>query len=487
MFVDIKDFGAVGDGSTIDSPAIQKAIDACAEAGGGKVVCPTGTYLVGSIELKSRIELHLEAGCRLVNCLDPQYFRLPDDVTGAHEMFALLTAAHAENITLSGLGIIDGQCMTFMYDDPDNGGNGEEHFSMDDPRCFRPKLLRFEDVKNAVIKDVTFKDSSLWTIHLAACTDSRVSGIIVDNPLRACNSDAIDPDCCKNLIITDCLLKTGDDGVCVKSTQTLTERYGACENILVSNCIIHSTSSGLKIGTETFGNIRNITFSNCQVHGSSHAIAIYARDGGTIENIKFNNINGNAKHHGNAPRHKHGWTWWGKGDAIFVSSVQRRPDYHAPGIIRNIIFDGINIDCEASAYISAGSPDAMIENITLNNCSLRFIRQGTQPTGWFDEQPSVRNVYQHDSPAIFAERINELYVSNLSVEWVNGENEKWIGLAEIESSHEVFFSNIRTRPKSRDALVKLTDPEVELREISGEDARQSSRTIERDSTGCPIA
>lgn len=463
MIVNIKDFGAVGDGCSVDSSAIQKAIDSCAEAGGGMVVCPPGAYLAGSMELKSHVELYLEHGCRLVSCLDLQYFRLPDDVTGANEMFALLTAAHAEDITISGFGVIDGQCMTFMYDDPDNGGNGEEHLSMDDPGRFRPKLLRFEDVHNAVIKDVTFKDSAFWTIHLAACTDCRISGIRVDNPLRACNSDAIDPDCCKNLIITDCILKTGDDGVCVKSTKALAERYGSCENILVSNCIIHSTSSGLKIGTETFGDIRNVTFSNCQVYGSSHALAVYARDGATIENIKFTNISGNARHHGNAPRHKHGWSWWGKGDAIFISSVQRRKNYPSSGTIRNITCNGINIDCEASAYISAGSSDAVVENVTLENCSLRFIRQGTQPAGWFDEQPSIRNIFQHDLPAIFAEKVNGLYVSNLRVERVNPECEKWTGVAEIENSRDVVFSNVRavSIPQEQ-AWFKIMNSEVEL-------------------------
>ena len=475
MLINIKDFGAVGDGSTIDSPAIQKAIDACAKTGGGKVVCPAGTYLVGSIELKSQIELHLEAGCRFVNCLDQQYFHLPEDVTGTHEMFALLTAAHAENITLSGSGVIDGQCMTFMYDDPNNGGNGEEHLSMDDPRCFRPKLLRFENVKNAVIKEVTFKDSAHWTIHLAACTDSRVSGIIVDNPLRACNSDAIDPDCCKNLIISDCLLRTGDDGVCVKANKELAERYGNCENILVSNCIIHSSSSGLKIGTETFGDIRNVTFSNCQVYGCSHAIAVYARDGGTIENIKFNNIIGSAKHHGNAPNHKHGWSWWGKGDAIFISSAQRSKDDRNPGVIRNITFNEINIDCEASTYISAETPGAVVENIALNNCRLRFIRQGSQPTGWFDEQPSIRNVFKHTSPAIFIERVNDLLVSNLNVEWVDRANENWTGLAEIENSRKIIFFNVHAKPEYHKPLLKITDSEVEMKDISGNKVFQKKK------------
>ena len=473
MLVSINNFGAVGDGLTIDSPAIQKAIDACVEAGGGKVLCPAGTYLVGSIELKSRIELHLEAGCRLVNCLDPQHFNLPDDITGPHEQFAVLNAAHAENITLSGPGIIDGQCMTFMYDDPDNGGNCEEHLSMDDHRRFRSKMLRFEDVKNAVIKEVTFKDSSLWTIHLAACTDSRVSGIIIDNPLRACNSDAIDPDCCKNLIITDCLLKTGDDGVCVKTTRALAERYGACENILVSNCIIHSTSSALKIGTETFGDIRNITFANCQIYGSSHAIAVYARDGGVIENIRFSNITGNARHHGNAPRHKHGWSWWGKGDAIFISAVKRSQEGSNPGFIRNVSLDGICLDCEASSYISAGSPGAAVENILLENCRLRFIRQGTQPTGWFDEQPSYRNVFEHDSPAVFVEHVNGLRVANLSVEWIGREHENWTNLAEIEHSSNVVFANIRSTPSDFELpLFKVRESDLTLKYIDIKDISQ---------------
>ena len=113
MFVNINNFGVVGDGHTIDSFAIQRAIDACAQAGGGTVVCPAGTYLVGTIELKSHVELHLEAGCRLASCLDPQYFYLPKDVTGTHEMFALIVAAHAEDVTLSGRGVIDGRLHDF--------------------------------------------------------------------------------------------------------------------------------------------------------------------------------------------------------------------------------------------------------------------------------------------------------------------------------------------------------------------------------------
>ncbi len=461
MLLNTDDFGAIADGKALDSLAIQKAIDACAEAGGGTVICPAGTYRVGSIELKSHVELHLEHGCRLVSCLDPRHFRLPDDVTGGtDDTVALLTAAHAESITLSGPGIIDGQCMTFFHDDPDNGGNGEEHLSMDDPKQFRPKLLRFEDVRNAVIKDVTFKDSSLWTIHLAACTDCRISGVVVDNPLRGCNTDAIDPDCCKNLIITDCLLKTGDDGVCVKSTEALAKRYGGSENIRVANCIVYSTSSALKVGTETFGNIRDVSFADCQVYGSSHALAVYARDGGTIENIKFTNISGNARRHGDAPRHKSGWTWWGKGDAIFVSSVQRRKNYCDPGMIRNVCFNGIDLDCEASSYISAGSPGATVENISLENCRLRFVRQGTQPTGWFDEQPSIRNAFPHDSPAIYAENVDRLHVSNLSVEWVARENEKWTGLAEIVKSRDVVFVTFQTKPERGESRFKIIDSEV---------------------------
>lgn len=469
MQANIGDYGAVSDGTQIASRAIQEAIDACAKAGGGRVVCPAGTYLIGSIELKSRVELHLDSGCRLVSCLDPRYFRLPDDVTGARglDVTALLTAAHAEDITLSGQGVIDGQCLTFMSEDPDNGGNGEEHLSLDDLQRFRPKLLRFEDVHRAVIRDVTFKDSALWTICLAACTDSRISGVIVDNPLRGCNTDAIDPDCCKNLIISDCLLKTGDDGVCVKTTQALTKRYGACENILVNNCIVYSTSSALKIGTESFGDIRNISFSNCQVYGSSHALAVYARDGGNIENISFTNIVGTARRHGNAPRHRHGWEWWGKGDPIFVSAVQRKQDYAAPGTIRNVRFNGIDIDCEASAYVSAGSPGATVENVAIEDCSLRFIRQGTQPSGCFDEQPSIRHVFPHEQPAIFVERVNGLRVANLRVEWVARDREQWTGLAEIENSRDVVLRNIRTKPEGYEPLVRIRDSEVDARDVAG--------------------
>jgi polygalacturonase len=464
MIFNVKDFGAVGDGKAIDSFAIQKAIDACAVSGGGTVVCPAGNYLSGTMELKSHVELHLMSGSVLTSCLDPQYFHLPADSTGSGEMFALIAASHAEDIVLSGEGSIDGCCMSFMHDDQENGGNGEEHLTLDDLRRFRPKLLRFEDVRNATIKDATFKNSAFWTIHLAACEDCRITNIRVDNPLRACNTDAIDIDCCKDIIVSGCLLKTGDDGVCVKSTAALAKRYGACERVNVCDCIVHSTSAALKIGTETFGDIRDILFSNCQVHGSSHALAVYSRDGGNVENIRFSNIMGNAKRHGNAPRHKHGWEWWGKGDAIFVSAVKRGEGFREPGAMRNICFEGVSIDCEASAYISAGSEGAVVEDVSIANCKLRFIRQGSQPTGVFDEQPSFRRPQPHEIPGVFIEKADGVDISNLKIEWVKPEGEQWTGALEVERCGKVSIFNVKTASMpSGHSLLKTTDSEVEIR------------------------
>ena len=238
MLYFITDFGAVGDGKTLNTAAIQNAIDTCTSAGGGQVIVPAGRFLSGTICLKSNVELHLENGAELISSLDPH--DMPDLMGGFEddnrdtgwEGGCFLLARHAENVTISGFGRIDGRGREVFYEDADDGGSHESPLKV---RGFRPRMSFLEDVKNLTVKDVTFFDAAFWTLHMAGCRNVLIDGIRIENNERGPNNDGIDPDCCQDVIIRGCNIRCADDAIVVKTTAPMTKKYGPCANILISN------------------------------------------------------------------------------------------------------------------------------------------------------------------------------------------------------------------------------------------------------------
>src|SRR5699024_1164347 len=148
---------------------------------------------------------------------------------------------------------------------------------------FRPRMLLLEDVEDLTIRDVTLKDAAFWTLHMAGCRRVRIEGIRILSDDRGANNDGIDPDCCQDVVIRDCIVRPGDDAIVVKPTGPMARRYGPSQNITISGCVLHSRDSALKIGTETHGVIRNIVLADCIVDDCSRAVGIWVRDGGTVE------------------------------------------------------------------------------------------------------------------------------------------------------------------------------------------------------------
>lgn len=183
----ITDFGAVGDGKTLNTAAIQSAIDACTAAGGGRVTVPAGKFLSGTVLLKSNVELHLETGAELISSLDPA--DMPDLMGGFEddnrdtgwEGGCFLLARHAENVTISGFGCIDGRGREVFYEDDDDGGSHESPLKV---RGYRPRMSFLEDVQNLTVKDVTFRDAAFWTLHMAGCRNVLIDGIRIENNER---------------------------------------------------------------------------------------------------------------------------------------------------------------------------------------------------------------------------------------------------------------------------------------------------------------
>lgn len=403
----IVDYGALAGGVENCAAAIQAAIDACAQAGGGRVLVPAGAFLSGSIRLRSDVDLHLEAGATLISSLNPADIARLDGSPAGPADGCFLGALHARNVTISGMGTIYGQ-----GDRVFSGEDTGDPFDECPKRCaaFRPRLTLFEDVENLTVRDATFRDAALWTLHMAGCRRVRVTNIRILGDPRGANNDGIDPDCCQDVVISGCIVRTGDDAIVVKSTREMAALYGPCERIVITGCVLHSHDSALKIGTETHADIRNIVFSDCVVDDCSRAVGIWVRDGATIEDIHIHHLTGAVRRYADGGELR----WWGKGEPIFISAAPRRqtPDAY-PGRVRGVTVDHVYLDAESCVFLGgeAGSP---IEDVSLSDIRLRQRAQGTQPSGLFDEQPSARDVYLHPVPVLYGRHVKGLRVRGMT-------------------------------------------------------------------------
>ena len=404
MLYFITDFGAVGDGKTLNTAAIQNAIDTCTSAGGGQVIVPAGRFLSGTICLKSNVELHLESGAELISSLDPH--DMPDLMGGFEddnrdtgwEGGCFLLAQHAENVTISGFGRIDGRGREVFYEDADDGGSHESPLKV---RGFRPRMSFLEDVKNLTVKDVTFFDAAFWTLHMAGCRNVLIDGIRIENNERGPNNDGIDPDCCQDVIIRGCNIRCADDAIVVKTTAPMTKKYGPCANILISNCIVRSHSSALKIGTETWGDIHHVTMSDCILDSCTRGIGIWSRDGGRIHDIMIHHISGSTRRYRDRIRQdSEVVVWWGKGEPVFLSATPRAGVDRTPGVIDSVFMDHLYITCEGAIMI-AGEKACPIRDVSIRDSAFTWKQQGSLSPDCLDEQPSRRGVYPYDVPLAY--------------------------------------------------------------------------------------
>jgi hypothetical protein len=437
----ITDFGASPDGKDC-AVAIACAIDKAFVSGGGTVVVPPGRWYAGTVELKSNVELHIETGGELVCILDEKALKGFDDPAAAEllPVSFFIGAAGARNASVTGRGIIHGQGELTMIDDHSDGGFDESPLAFTN---FRPKLMLFCDCENLLIQDVTLKEAASWTLHLAGCRHVRIERISILNNDRGANNDGIDPDSCQDVKILGCNISTGDDAIVIKAGKETARRFGSCRDIFISNCTLHSRDSALKIGTETHSLIENIVFANCIARDCSRIIGIWVRDGAEIRDVRIANVLGSARCYASSIRYP--MHWWGRGEPVFISAAPRKEGALGPGKIRNILIDGLTADCESSFFIS-GEPGWEIENVYITNTSLRFVRQGSQPTGLFDEQPSVRDFREHDIPAFYLNQVKGVFADNISVEFSvsrEGPSERWTGILEAEHSENIKFHRVR--------------------------------------------
>lgn len=386
----VMSFGAKGDGVTDDASAIQAAIDKCTADGGGRVLLPIGhTFLAGPIELKSNIDLHIEANATLKCRPDEEIYHLSAFGANEGEGMKWLYAQKVVNLSITGEGTIDGSGVDFMGEELADSYELKPLNGAFDPR---PHVLTLEDVNKLRIKDITIKDGAYWTVHLIGCYDAVIDGISLLNRLKIRNGDGIDIDHSRKVRISNCLIESGDDCICLKNRREF-EQYGACQDIVVTNCVMTSRSCAIKLGSENMDSISHVLFDNCIIRSSNRGLGIQNRDEGTISQIVFSNMIVECQFFSDV--------WWGKAEPIYVTSYPRAVGNHKDagwrfpkgategrcGAVNDITFS--NIQCYSPNGIFLGcDTEGKVNDIRFSNVVLH-VTGSSEQSGVYDRRPCV--------------------------------------------------------------------------------------------------
>ena len=357
-------YGAKGDGKTNDTEAIQEAINNCHQEGGGKVYFHNGQFLSGTIYLKSNVTLDIEAGAVLLGSDNLDDFpiipsRYPSYTGELVTNKSLIYSEDARNISVCGRGTINGRGDLWV-----DGPYGSPSFSV------RPRIIHFRGCENVRICDVTLYNAASWVQSYQSCKNMVIDGITVDSrentdiekprfadaPGR--NNDGLDLIDCQQVRIANCFINSGDDAICLKSFSP----DEACRDITITNCIVSSNASGIKIGTESSGCFEDITVQNCVIYDTRvDAVSIITVDGAKVERIIISDITARNI----------------KGSAIFIRLGNRNRQYRKNVAINTPVLTDIIIENIQGTRISSdygcsvsGITDNPVENIILRNISL---------------------------------------------------------------------------------------------------------------------
>ena len=401
----VLDFGAVPNGKTLCTQAIQSAVDQCSKEGGGTVYFPAGTWLTGTIYLESNITLWLDSGSLLLGSKEKKDYGRPRKHHGTEgETFgywAIIAGKNLKNISICGRGTIDGQGSNFKYK------NGP-----------RPKNIYLENCSDVLIEGANMRSAGSWMQHYRQCDRLTIRDITVFNHVSY-NNDGLNIDSCRDVIISGCRVDSDDDAIVLKSLS-----LNPCENITISDCIISSHCNSIKMGTESGGGFQNIVVTNSTICSPRYSKVIYGRqrglagialeivDGGILDRVAISNL-----------------TIKGVTVPIFMrlgnrarlyEKDQSKPDI---GKFRDVIISNIvATDCSKIGCSITGLPTHNIENIILNNIYLGFEGTGTKKDA-YREIPEKPTSYPESTmfgtlPAygLFCRHVKGLSLQNIRLE-----------------------------------------------------------------------
>ena len=391
--VNICEYGAQENDMQKNMEALNTAISVCSENGGGTVVVPAGRWKTSAIHLKNNVNLHLEEGAVL--CFSTEYTDYLPVVFGYRGGMRLYCVSHfiyaykCKNIALTGKGILEGNGSAWWGLEVDAPGMthlqkaNKERLPLNE-RTYdtresgvRPEFLQFVECENVLVEGVTFKNSPSWTVHPVMCRNVVIRGISVVNPFKAPNTDAIDIESCKCVLIEDCDMDTGDDIFCIKSgrDEDAWDYMTPCEDVVVRNCRGIGGCGGAAIGSETSGGVNNILFENCTFIDPRWGIRVKTRSsrGSSVENIFFKNIKiKNASIIGVdvVMEYLDYFEQLHYDDTMYNDpEVVAERESHIP-VVKNISFE--NIECESSklGLQLVGIKNHELENICFKDCNI---------------------------------------------------------------------------------------------------------------------
>lgn len=492
--VNIIDYGAAGDGYTMNTEFINAAIQACAKAGGGAVIIPAGSWITGPIRLESNINLHVEKGALVQFSKNLNDYPFSEIAENKYRRAQLISAYQARNIAITGDGIFDGAGEVWRYvlkEDltehqwkvlVESGGivtaNGEEWWpskesmgaekflkeSADAKKILtkeeyestkeynRPNLVNFVQCNGVLIDGPTFENSPKYHIIPQQCENLIIRNVKVFAPVWGKNTDAIDPSACRNMFIYNCMIDVGDDGICLKpGTIAANQKPGpACENIVIADCVVYHAHGGFVIGSETYGGARNVSVRNCVFIG-------------TDVGLRFKSARGKG----------------GVIEKIFIDGIQ----------MREVVTDAILFDM----YYSGGSPDVEARK----DLTIRKMEPLTDRTPQFRDFYVKNIVCNGADRAIVINGLPELSIKNMIINNISIKSKRGVYIADaygvqldgcriVPQSGNVFniiqSRNVAikggTYPAPVDLFLKVFGERSENIRLSGVDFKQVKKGIE---------
>ena len=377
---DAKKLGAVGDGRTKDTAALQKTIDVACAAGGGTVLLTPGAYLCGTLELKSGVTLQLQKGATLLGSTDPKDYR--------HN--ALLVADKQHQLGLCGEGCIDGQGAQ-LYAAIEKDGAWRKLSEKRPSENVRPMLIKFTGCADVTLRDITLRSAACWVQDYIDCERLTLEHVTVRST-AAWNNDGIDIYGCRDVVVRGCDVDSADDGICLKSGDA------ACDRVLIENCRVRSSASALKFGTGSHVGFKNITVRNLEVYDTARsAIALESVDGAIIENVDIAHVRATNT-----------------GNAIFLRLGHR--DAKSPvGALRNVLISDVTVEVPADQpdlkypfpcppvrvahnlipSSIVGLPGHPVQNVTLRDITISYAGGGRRARAQvpFDRVPEQAGRY----------------------------------------------------------------------------------------------